>query len=139
MNRASGTWQANIWRRARGAALLAGFALAVPVQAGGQPPAPPARERPAAFAPCAACHTVERGRNAFGPSLAGIGGRKAGSLPGYGYSAALKASGVVWDARTLDRWITAPQKMVPGTRMPFPGLADPAKRKQIVDYLLSLE
>ncbi len=75
----------------------------------------------------------------FGPSLAGVAGRKAGSVAGYAYSAALKSSGLTWNAATLDRWLTSPQKAVPGTRMPFAGIADPAKRKQVVDYLLSLK
>jgi cytochrome c len=95
--------------------------------------------RPPAFAQCLACHTTEHGRNGFGPSLAGVSGRQAGSLPGYGYSAALQSSGLIWNGVTLDRWLTSPQRTVPGTRMPFSGIADPAQRKQVVDYVLTLK
>lgn len=94
--------------------------------------------RPAAFAQCMACHTVEAGRNGFGPSLAGVAGRKAASLPYYAYSDALRKSGLTWNAATLDRWLTSPQATVPGTKMPFRGVADPAKRQEVVEYLLSL-
>ena len=111
-----------------GAALLA----AAPALADTPPPAP------AAFAQCAACHTVQPGRNGFGPSLAGVAGRRAASLPGYAYSDALKKSGLTWNAATLERWLKGPQKLVPGTRMPFGGIPDAAKRKQVVDYLLKL-
>lgn len=111
-----------------GAALLA----ATPALANTPPPAP------AAFAQCAACHTVQPGRNGFGPSLAGVAGRPAASLPGYAYSEALKKSGVTWNAATLERWLKGPSKLVPGTRMPFGGIPDAAKRKQVVDYLLKL-
>lgn len=111
-----------------GAALLA----AAPALANTPPPAP------AAFAQCAACHTVQPGRNGFGPSLAGVAGRRAASLPGYAYSEALKKSGVTWNAATLERWLKGPSKLVPGTRMPFGGIPDAAKRKQVVDYLLKL-
>ena len=111
-----------------GAALLA----AAPALADTPPPAP------AAFAQCAACHTVQPGRNGFGPSLAGVAGRRAASLPGYAYSEALKKSGLTWNAATLERWLKGPQKLVPGTRMPFGGIPDAAKRKQVVDYLLKL-
>ena len=101
--------------------------------------APPPATRQAAFTQCLACHTIETGRNGFGPSLAGVAGRKAASVPGYAYSDALKKSGLTWDAATLDRWLTSPQKLVPGTRMPFMGIADAARRQEVVTYLLTLE
>lgn len=95
--------------------------------------------RPAAFGACLACHTTVPGKNAFGPSLFGVAGRKAASLQTYMYSKALQASGIVWDAETLDQWLSGPQKKVPGTKMPFPGISDAARRKQVVDYLLTLQ
>lgn len=94
--------------------------------------------RPAAFAQCAGCHSTEPGKNLFGPSLAGVSKRRAGSLPGYTYSPALKKSGITWNAQTLDRWLTSPQKAVPGTKMPLGGVPDPAIRKALVSYLLTL-
>lgn len=99
--------------------------------------APPVR--PAAFAQCAACHSTERGSPSFGPNLVGVAGRRAGTLPGYAYSPALKASGLTWNASTLDRWLASPRRTVPGTRMPFGGIADPTQRKQVIDYLLKLK
>jgi cytochrome c len=67
-----------------------------------------------------------------------VGGRRAGSLPGFDYSAALRNSRITWNAATLDRWLASPQKTVPGTRMPFGGIRDRAARKALVDYLLTI-
>jgi len=92
---------------------------------------------PAAFAVCASCHSVRPGGRASGPSLAGVWGRKAGTLPGYPFSAPLRASGLVWDRATLDTWLAAPMKAVPGTRMVV-GMPDPAARKAVIDYLETL-
>ena len=97
------------------------------------------QSRPPAFAQCASCHSIEPGKTVFGPSLHGVGGRKAGSLPGYDYSPALKKAKITWNAATLDRWLASPQKTVPGTRMPFGGIQDPAARRALVTYLLSLK
>lgn len=93
---------------------------------------------PPAFAQCAACHSTQPGKTVFGPSLSGVAGRKAGSLPGYAYSPAIKASRLTWNAATLDRWLKDPKKLVPGTRMPFGGIADAKARKAVVDYLMGL-
>jgi cytochrome c len=59
---------------------------------------------------CAICHTLEAGKNKIGPSLAGVVGRKAGSVPGFAYSAANKNSGDIWDAQTLDIYLTDPRR-----------------------------
>lgn len=101
-------------------------------------PAPPAP--PAAFGPCAVCHSVKQGeRSGFGPNLYGVAGTRAGEGAGYGFSPAMKNAKVVWDRETLDRFITTPQAVVPGTKMAFPGVKDPARRKAIVDYLMGLK
>jgi cytochrome c len=101
-------------------------------------PATAQQARPPAFAVCAGCHSTQVGKTAFGPSLAGVGGRRAGTLAGYAYSPALKASGLTWNAKTLDRWLTDPKKTVPGTKMPFIGIQDRKAREQVVAYLLTL-
>ena len=65
-------------------------------------------------------------------------GRKAGTVPGFSYSAALKESGITWNAATLDQWLTGPMRMVPGTRMVI-SVPDAARRKQLVQYLATLK
>ncbi|MFC0588727.1 c-type cytochrome [Novosphingobium aquiterrae] len=95
--------------------------------------------RPAAFAQCAACHSVEPGKMGIGPSLAGVFGTKSGAIPGYAFSEAMKTANLTWDEATLDRYLTAPAKVVPGTRMTYAGLADPAARKAIIAYLKALK
>jgi cytochrome c len=85
---------------------------------------------------CAACHSVDKPpHNGVGPSLVGVVGRKAGTAPGYSYSAPLKAYGQVWTAANLDAFVLAPSKLVPGTKMTFFGVKDPAKRAGLVAYL----
>lgn len=96
------------------------------------------KPRPMAFAQCASCHSTEAGKNIYGPSLAGISKRRAGTLPGYIYSPALTASKLQWDEKTLNRWLTSPKKTVPGTKMPFLGLQDAKARQEVITYLMSL-
>ncbi len=95
--------------------------------------------KPAAFGQCAVCHSVEPGKNGVGPSLAGVFGTKAGAVASYSYTDANKNSGLTWDEATLDTYLTNPMKMVPGTKMTFAGMPDPAKRKEVIDYLKSLK
>jgi cytochrome c len=87
---------------------------------------------------CSICHSVQAGRNLNGPSLDGVVGRKAGSVPGYHYSAANKSSGLTWNAATLDRYLAAPREVVPGTLMSYQGLHDPQKRSDLIAYLATL-
>jgi cytochrome c len=85
---------------------------------------------------CAACHTLEPGRNLTGPSLANLFGRKAGTVSSFlRYSEALKRSGVVWDEKTLDNWLREPDKFIPGNDMTFPGITDDKARRELIAYL----
>jgi cytochrome c oxidase assembly protein Cox11 len=81
---------------------------------------------------CAACHALDR--NKVGPALAGIIGRKAGTAPGYPYSAALQKSGIVWNADTLTGWLSNPQVYVPGALMPM-AVGSAQDRRDIIAYL----
>lgn len=87
---------------------------------------------------CGICHSAAKGRNMIGPSLFGVVGRKAGSEPGFHYSAANKKSGITWTDEELDKYLTAPQKVVPGTIMTYAGLKDAAKRADVIAYLNTL-
>ena len=89
----------------------------------------------ATFARCGICHTVEVGKNKIGPSLAGVVGRKAGTLAGYNYSTQMVASGVTWTPAVLDKYLTKPQSVVPGTKMIFPGLPNAVDRANVIAYL----
>jgi cytochrome c len=70
------------------------------------------------------------------PNLHGIAGRTAGTLAGFAYSPAMKSSGLVWDAATLDSYLEDPRAHVPGTKMAFAGIKDAARRKALVDWLM---
>ncbi|MGF6228030.1 cytochrome c [Inquilinus ginsengisoli] len=83
---------------------------------------------------CATCHSLEPGQNRAGPSLAGVIGRKAGSVEGARYSQGLRDSGITWDAQSLDGFLADPRKAVPGTSMTV-RLADAAQRAAIIAYL----
>ncbi|CAN7609081.1 c-type cytochrome [Phenylobacterium sp. LjRoot219] len=83
---------------------------------------------------CQSCHAVGQARpSTLGPSLTGVVGRKAASTE-FKYSPALKASGVIWSKPNLDKFLSGPTKMVPGTRMVI-SLPDPAQRAAVIDYL----
>ena len=108
--------------------LVLGFAV---VQAA---PADPEKGK-AVFEQCAACHSLGDQGDYDGPTLKGVIGRKAGSLEDYRYSAAMKRSGVTWDAASLDTYITDPQAFIPGNRMAFAGIADKSQRDDLIAYL----
>ena len=82
---------------------------------------------------CAACHSLEY--NGVGPTHKNLAGRKAGTVPGYSYSNALKQSGVTWNEETLTRWLSDPEKFIPGQKM-FISIPDPRERADLVAFLL---
>jgi cytochrome c len=86
------------------------------------------------FAACSACHPAD-GSNGTGPALGGVIGRRSGTAPGFRYSRAMKGANIIWDEKTLDDYIAAPQRVVPGNLMAFSGLADPRDRSAIIDAL----
>jgi cytochrome c len=88
------------------------------------------------FVQCKACHQIgENAKNALGPVLNGLFGRKAGTIEGYSYSPANKNSGITWDEATFREYIKDPRTKIPGTKMTFPGLKDPKQIDDIVAYL----
>lgn len=89
------------------------------------------------FRKCQACHSMDPGKNMLGPSLAGVIGRKAGTLPGYDYSPAMKKADIVWSAQTLDQYLSNPGKTVPGNKMPFPGLKTDHDRDDVIAFIAS--
>jgi len=91
------------------------------------------------FSKCGICHSAKPGENKIGPSLAGIVGRPAHSLPDYAYSEAMKKHDVTWNEETLDTYLTDPRKVVPGTKMIFPGVKDDSKRHDLIAYLATLK
>lgn len=87
---------------------------------------------------CRTCHTVKEGDNRLGPNLYKILGRKAGSVPNYAYSSAMRSADFVWDKEKIDRFIENPDTVVPGNKMkPYDGLA-PADRAKVISFLESL-
>jgi cytochrome c len=89
----------------------------------------------ARFQECAACHRLEAGANEVGPSLHGIFTRKAGELADFRYSPAMRRSGIVWTAQTIEQYIADPQALIPANRMPYAGMASAADRADLIAYL----
>jgi len=87
---------------------------------------------------CQGCHSPDAGRNLVGPSLAGVVGRKAAAVSGFNYSDAMKRSNIVWTRDKLEAYLKAPQVLVPGNKMPFPGLKSEHDLDDVVAYLESL-
>lgn len=89
------------------------------------------------FAICMACHQIgPTAKIAVGPVLNGVIGRKVASYPGFEYSDALKNSGIKeWTVPELQKWLAGPMKLVPGTKMIFPGFTDPKQVNDVIAYL----
>ncbi|THD73121.1 c-type cytochrome [Phenylobacterium sp.] len=121
-------------RRPSATLWLAALAAAAATSAMAQPATPPAD-----FAVCTACHEVKPGGVSLGPTLFGVAGRKAGSVPDFDYSPALKAWGMSWTPENLQAFILDPAKTVPNNKMDYSGAADAATAKAIADYLATLK
>ena len=108
-------------------------------QSANQPGSPTSSGDPKAgeviFKQCAACHSLDPDTNKTGPSLAGLFGRKAGTVEDFNYSDANKNSGIVWDEANLRKYLPNPQALVPGTKMAFMGLKDPQQVEDVITYL----
>lgn len=113
------------------------FAVALALAAGSpavgaEPAGDPERGR-AIYGRCIGCHALKYNRT--GPLHCGLFGRRAGSVGGFRYSKAMRRSGIVWTAKTLDRFLAAPLRAVPGTRMGYAGIKKPNERADLIAYL----
>lgn len=117
---------------ARGAVALAALVLTAPALA----QSGDARRGEKLYAECIACHAMQEGVQGVGPSLAGIAGRRAAAIEGFRYSPALRRASIAWTAQNLDAFIADPQKLIPGNRMPYSGLAQERDRADLVAWLM---
>jgi len=113
------------------AACVAAVAMIATSLTHGAAPDPKAGE--AIYSRCAACHAFAYDRT--GPRHCGLFGRRAGTVPGFDYSDAMKKSGIVWNEATLDRFLADPLRAVPGTAMGYAGIKDPKERADLIAYL----
>lgn len=84
------------------------------------------------MARCIACHSIDV--SLAGPAHRGVFGAKAGSVPGYDYSPALKKSKVIWNEKTLDRWLANPEQVIPGQKMGY-SVSSATQRQDLIAYL----
>jgi cytochrome c len=90
------------------------------------------------FAECSGCHSATPGENKIGPSLAGVVGRKSGTVAGYSYSPAMRSANITWDDATLDKFLASPNGFVHGTKM-FISVPSGTDRQNVVAYLDTLK
>lgn len=89
----------------------------------------------AVFNQCKACHSLKPGVTTVGPDLHGLFGRKAASLDSFEYSDAFYGADFVWDADHLAKWVANPAAMIPGTKMQFAGIRNPAQISDLIAFL----
>lgn len=121
------------------AALPAAFALVATLsQVSAAPASGDASAGERIFAQCRACHRIDAsGASGLGPNLYRVVGRRAGALPAFRYSPAMAAANRAWTPAALDAYLAAPAKAIPGNRMAFIGLRNPADRRDVIAYLRS--
>jgi cytochrome c len=107
--------------------------LAPGLASAGPPPPPAVAAGEVIYERCAACHSLDQDRT--GPHHCGLFGRRAGSVAGFAYSEAMKNSGIIWNRKTLDRFIADPIGTVPGTFMGYAGVQDATERAELIDFL----
>jgi cytochrome c len=88
---------------------------------------------------CVVCHTTEAGKNKIGPTLAGIVGQKAGQVPGFAYSDAMKSSGITWTPENITKYLADPKGFMPGNKMVFAGIKKADDEKAMIAYLSTLK
>lgn len=114
----------------RGLMLAAAFACSAAASAGATPDALHGEQ---VYTRCLACHALASDR--VGPRHCGLLGRRAGTVPGFAYSQAMKNSKLVWDEKTLNLFLAKPLKVVPGTAMTYDGVPDAKDRSDLIAYL----
>jgi cytochrome c len=87
------------------------------------------------FQRCTVCHSLAAGENGIGPSLHGLFGRKAGTVPDYNFSKAMRNSGIVWNETALQKFLADPQAAVPGTKMESGAVDNPQALDDLLAYL----
>jgi len=120
--------------------LAAGLAMLAGALSGCSPSGTDAVTGEKIFKQCSSCHQVgPNARAGFGPQLNGLFGRRAGTTPDFVYSDAMRSSGIVWDERTLARFLHDPSKAVPGTKMRFWGIGDDREIAALLAYLRTFQ
>jgi cytochrome c len=120
-------------RAAAQASAACAAAIAMSVASAAHAAASDAKAGEAIYSRCAACHALAYDRT--GPRHCGLFGRRAGTVSGFDYSDAMKKSGIVWTAATLDRFLADPLRMVSGTTMGYAGIKDAQERADLIAYL----
>lgn len=120
--------------------IAAGASLALVSAQAAYATADPGRGRAVFATQCSSCHTSNRGGGVvLGPPLYGVVGRKAGSVAGFSYSSTMRSAGFTWNAERLHAYLPAPRDYLPGVRMTYPGLKNPAQLDDLIAYLESLK
>jgi len=114
---------------------LAGIAALLAVSAGPALADGDPKKGKRVYNKCKACHELTKTKNKIGPHLVGIFGRKAASVDGYKYSSAMRKSGITWDEKSIEEYVTKPKKFIPGNKMTFAGLKKPKQRADLIAFM----